>query len=134
MEYRNIKYPVIWKPSFPLLEKKLQSVQDELQYLNKTVIPFMRSHGYDAKSGRMSWTEVKRAATCKEVCPEVEKRSLQYEEFFSFTGYAVSFKEDLFMKWYDSTEEGQERLFVLECAEECPKSFISYCLTKNITK
>lgn len=112
----------ISKPSFPHLDAMIREIKEEQAYINGTVIPYMREHGYTPQSGAMNWSSVKLAANNPSLFPNMEHRTLKFEEFFTFKGYAVSFEEEKFMKYYDSTQKGRERISTLRRSNHCSTS------------
>lgn len=117
-------------PSFPELRKKINAAQEEIEFINKEVIPELRNIGLVPGSG-LNCALILKAAESPSFLPSVPKRTLQYRKYIGFQGRACYFLEKDFMFEYDLTQDGKDRLAAMREFEELPEALQNSCVIER---
>lgn len=117
-------------PTFPELRRKINAIQEEVDFINKEVLPALRNIGLVPGAG-LNCTLILKATECKDFLPSIPKRSLQYRKYIGFQGRACYFLEKDFMFEYDLTQDGKDRLAAMKEFEELPESLQNSCIIER---
>lgn len=117
-------------PTFPQLKEQFNSVQAEIDFLNKEVIPALKKQNFPKSLGL--YTKLIIAATMNnDFLPDVPKRELKYAKYFGYNGTVCFFRREEFMFDYDLTAEGKERLATIEEFESLPDAIRDNCVIER---
>ncbi len=117
-------------PTFPELRKKINAVQEEINFINEKVLPALRAVGLVPGAG-LNCALILKATESADFLPDIPKRPLQYRKYIGFQGRACYFMEKDFMFEYDLTQDGQDRLAAMKEFEELPESLQNSCVIER---
>ena len=117
-------------PTFPKLQAQINAAKEEINFLNKEIIPALRERGLTQGTG-INCKLILTAAESHLFLPELPKKSLQFKQYIGFNNKVCYFKEEQFMFAYDLTQDGKDRLAAINEFEELPERLQISCVIER---